>query len=369
MSKVAIGHAIPIDPGAEWVTGKRINFFGAHKTFVNAFLPRRDLQLQALRNLIENLCQEFEIPGVEKVWDNWCRYLEVHTSSEQQVIPENGAIVGTRNHLQNRKLAVNFLQQEKEVVAVTHGEVANSVMDEPPFGYSERTLCSVLVDYGDFDKNGEYNIPWLAPRQTIYRDGVLAKSTQSIKPEIEFSGLKASSGLYIPTTYHGNRLYGPFHVVEDMVYRDWQSLLFQSVDGLTFKVHPKSVSEPITGVPVEKRPLESCARDYDYLVFDYFATGAMLGLVSDKPVIYCDIGLRNLHPDFLRDLKNRCQYVKIDLSNLDRKPLTERFEEALSRRTSFGNAEMKKYVLCKSTEFSWAEMFSQLNSGKQISFA
>ncbi len=369
LSRVAIGHAVPIEPRREWLTAKWINLLGSQKPFVKAFLPRRDAQSQAFRDLIESLCKEFAIPEAHNVWDNWYRYLLTHTTSEQQSVSEHGVIVGTRNNLHNRKLAGNFLQQDREVVAVTHGEVANSAMDEPPFGYSERTLCSVLVDYGDFDVNGEYNQPWIPPRRTIYRDGVVAKHVHSPDSTIKFSETKPASGLYIPTIEHGNTLYGPFHAYEDVKYRRWQVLLTQVIEGLTYKVHPKSRAEPIRGVPLEKRPLEACIRDYDYLVFDYFATGAMLGLVSDKPVIYCDIGLRNLHEVFMKDLKTRCEYVKIDPDDLDPQAIKNRLSSALSSSKIYSNEEMRKYAFCESTEFSWTEIFWQLNSGKRINTA
>ena len=367
LSNVAIGHAVPIDLRGEWFVGKWMNFFAAQKPPVRAFLPQRDLQIEAFRDLIEVLCEEFEVSEVEKVWDNWYRYLQIHTTDEQPVISEHAVILGTRNHLQNRKLAINYLQQGKEVVAVTHGEVANSVMDEPPFGYSERTLCSVLVDYGDFDKDGNFNSPWVLPRRRIYRSSVLAKYAYRSTRAVTWPKRKNLRGLYIPTTYHGNKLYGPFHAFEDLVYRNWQSFLFDSIEGLTFKVHPKSQSEPLEGVSVEKRSLETCINNYDYLVFDYFATGALLGLVSDKPVIYCDIGLRNLHPEFLEDLKKRCEYVKIDLKEFDQKLLGERLREILLSSRSFSNEEMRKYVFCESDEFSWKGIFWQMNFGKQIS--
>ena len=369
LSKVAMGYAVPIERRREWLTSKLINLLGSQKPFVKAFLPRRDVQIQALRDLIESLCKEFEIPEAQNVWDNWRRYLSKHTTAEQLVILEHSVILGTRNNIQNRKLASNFLQQDREVVALTHGEVANSVMDEPPFGYAERTLCSVLVDYGDFDVNGDYNRPWIPPRGTIYRDGIVAKYVHSPHSTIKLPEAKSALGLYIPTINHGNTLYGPFHAYEDVKYCRWQVLLTQMIEGLTYKVHPKTRAEPIRGVSLEKRPLEACIRDYDYLVFDYFATGAMLGLVSDKPVIYCDIGLRNLDKDFVNDLKMRCEYVKIDLDNIDPRLIKKRLSNALSSPNIYSNEVMRKYVFCESTEFSWPELFWQLHSGERLSTA
>ncbi len=367
LSKVALGHAVPIDKKNEGITGKWMNLLGAQKPFVRAFLPKREIQIQALQELIHEVAREFDIPEIDAVWGNWNQHIDMHTTSKQPVISSYGVIVGTRNHLQNRKLAVNYLQQRKEVVAVTHGEVANSVMDEPPFGYSERTLCSVLVDYGDYDKDGFYNVPWVMPRRRIYRNGVIANKVYEPSSDIRFPGSRAASGLYIPTIHHGNTLYGPFHAFEDIKYREWQLKVCSLLENVTFKVHPKSRSGPIVGVPLENRSLEICIKDYDYLVFDYFATGAMLGLVTDKPVIYCDIGLRKLHPDFLYDLKNRCEYVKIDLENLDKSYLATKLSEALSSQKSFSNEGIKKYVFCKSDKFSWKEIFLRLNSGKSLS--
>ena len=367
LSKVALGQGVPIDKKYEWTTGKWMNLVGTQKPFVQAFFPKREIQIQALQGLIHDVAKEFEIPQVDAVLGNWNQHIELHTTSKQPVISLHGVIVGTRNNLQNRKLAVNYLQQRKEVVAITHGEVANSVMDEPPFGYSERTLCSVLVDYGDYDKDGFYNAPWVMPRRRIYRDGVVANKVFEPNSDIRFPGSRAASGLYIPTIHHGNTLYGPFHAFEDIKYREWQLKVCSLLENVTFKVHPKSRSGPIVGVPLENRSLEICIKDYDYLVFDYFATGAMLGLVTDKPVIYCDIGLRKLHPDFLYDLKNRCEYVKIDLENLDKSYLATKLSEALSSQKSFSNEGIKKYVFCKSDKFSWKEIFLRLNSGKSLS--
>ena len=58
--------------------------------------------------------------------------------------------------------------------------------------------------------------------------------------------------------------------------------------------------------------LEECIEDYDVLMFDFFATGAVHAIFSDKPVIYFDIGLRSLNKQFAYDLRQRCTVVNID---------------------------------------------------------
>ena len=95
----------------------------------------------------------------------------------------------------------------------------------------------------------------------------------------------------------------------------------------------------------------------------------MLGLMSAQPVIYLDIGLRNLHPKFLADLKKRCEYVKIDLQNIDEEKIATEVRNILSSTRLKTNEVIEKYVFCPSSNFSWYDLFRDLNSGKSQSRA
>ena len=366
LSHVAVGEALPFGYRQDSMVAKWINLIGNHKPFVQAFLPGHKDQIQMLHDLIMQICAFIDTPGREAIWANWHQYVSLHTTSNQRVLREQGLLLGTRNNLQNRKLATNYLQQDKEVVAVTHGEVANSVMDEPPFGYSERSLCSTLVDYGDFAQDGIFNRPWMPPEKRLYRNGPSALAAYQPSDHIVLSDRSRSRALYIPTTYTGNGLYGPFHAYEDAIYRRWQLGLFEAFPNLTFKAHPKSRSAPLEGVALDKRRLEDCIGEYDLLVFDYFATGSMLALVSDKPVIYCDIGLRRLHTDFLQDLKNRCEYVKIDLNCPIKLQLNDAILKWWSNPVRRSNEQIKRYVFCEKTVFNWIDLFRALEKGQSL---
>jgi hypothetical protein len=366
LSGVAIGEAIPFGYKKHPLIAKTINLFGAYKSDVRTYLSSHKEQVALLNELITEICKTYEIREIDNVWGNWESYIAKHSEGEQKSIRERALIIGTRNNLQNRKLAINYLQQEKEVVAITHGEVSNAVMDEPPFGYSERTLCSTLIDYGEFDCDGVYNSPLITPQRRFFRSSSVAKTLHKPSDNIVLPDRDKCRALYIPTTYCGNNLYGPFHAYEDLEYRRWQKALFNKVSKLelVFKAHPKSRAAPLENVPVEKKQLEDCIYDYDLLVFDYFATGSMLALISDRPVIYCDIGLRRLHEKFARDLNNRCEYVKIDLAT----PLVEQIEEAfsllwLSRRPR-SNRALGRYWSSVNDRFSWSDLFWNLSAGK-----
>ena len=105
---------------------------------------------------------------------------------------------------------------------------------------------------------------------------------------------------------------------------------------------------------------------YDFLVFDYFATGSMLALMSCKPVLYCDIGLRNLHPDFLEDLKKRCEYVKIDNDDQSSGELAEIIKNQCNKGVVRTNQMMKRYVFCDESKFNLGSIFLALNAGRKI---
>jgi hypothetical protein len=170
--------------------------------------------------------------------------------------------------------------------------------------------------------------------------------------------------------YAGNKVYGPFHYYEDFLYQIWQKNLFDAFPGLTFKAHPKLTSinpkskqMPIMDVKFEVRQLEDCIQDYNLFVFDRFATGAMLALMSDKCVIYFDIGLRKLHRQFELDLRERCEYAQINLANdvsTQVKTVVDRF---WSSNEISSNDAMAKYCLCSENRFSWIELIMAVSAG------
>jgi len=364
LSRVALGEALPFGYGQGQVTSKIINLLGSFKPFVRAHLPKQREQIDSLLDTVDEVCRLYEIPRRGIVRENWCRYAKFHTTEIQAPLRERGIILGTRNNLQNRKLAVNYLQQDKEVVAITHGEVSNSVMDEPPFGYSERTLCTTLIDYGDFDEDGDYNRALLNPVQRFYRSAPTVAGQYRSSSRIRRPDPSRCRTLYIPTTYSGNDLYGPFHIYEDAVYRQWQSILFEVLPRLTMKTHPQSKYEPsVPGALIERRQLEECIADYDLLVFDYFATGAVLAVMSNKPVIYFDIGLRRLAPKFATDLRDRCEYAKISLSSDMRKQCADAMEKFWSADREWSNSEIFQYSMCEEEHFHWPSLFKAVSTG------
>ena len=353
---LAIGNSLPYGYKQQWLTSRFVSLLGVFQKPVRSFLPKQRQQIDALLACIGELCSDHAVPTVGAIQDNWARYADIHTTEEQKYLNQNSIILGNRQDLQNRKLAVNFLQQDKEVVAFTHGEIASVVFDEPMYGYAERTLCSTLVEYGKQGVGEPDARVLVRPKAVLYRNSSVAKTQYRRSECIESRGLNESQVLYIPTTYVGNQIYGPFHAYEDLIYREWHSALVEAIPSLTVKVHPKSVVELQPPGQLERRWLDDCINEYDVLIVDYMATAAVLSIVSEKPIIYFDIGLRRLSEGFERDLRARSQYERIDING----NLCEQIHDCLERYSrasrSWSNINIEKYIINSDENFSWLEL-------------
>ena len=114
---VAGGHAIPFGYRQRWMLRQMLNVFLAHPDRVDGYLENRTAQLDYLQSVVTDLCRDYEIVNDSTVWKNWQHYTMLHSTDNLSVVKEKGVVLGTRNDLHNRKLAINFLQQGKEVIA------------------------------------------------------------------------------------------------------------------------------------------------------------------------------------------------------------------------------------------------------------
>jgi hypothetical protein len=95
-------------------------------------------------------------------------------------------------------------------------------------------------------------------------------------------------------------------------------------------------------------------------MLDYVATSTALAMLTDKPVIYFDIGLRRVKGDFMRVIKERCHYVKIDINgNLDLQ-LQGGISSFPSYDYCWSNLNVGKYCLLEKESFRWKDIFLTL---------
>jgi len=359
---IAAGDAVPFDFHSQWLSRKSFTLLTKYQPFVKTYLPNREHQVDTLSASVCALAERFEIPKVDHLIKNWKSYARYHTSTTQSMHKERGLILGTRVELQNRKLAINFLQQDKPVVGMTHGEITNTIFNEPLFGYAESGLCSTLIDYGDVRLRTPLNKPLTQPKRILARTSMPVQRIRK-KSEKNWKVRKISNGyLYIPTLYNGAQHYGPYRSFEDSLYVRWQSELISAVPDIAIKPHPKSIP-PSFEVKRDHRNLDRCYADYDTIILDYYSTAATLMISTHKPVIYFDIGLRNLAPDFQWVLEQRCHYVKIDWGGDLRDQIRQTLGEISNSRSFREGSDLAPFSIASQSSSKLPSIFEVLHEG------
>jgi len=344
---VAMGGGISWGYYNDAISGRLLSVLGAQQKFTRCYLPNQPEQVDALIDCVRRICSQYSIANSEIVETNWRHYSNFHTTPDQIINREKGAIVGSRMNHENRKIAINFLQQEKPVVGYTHGEICNEIMNEPAIGYAELGYCSVLVDYGDYkdDGNCTYNKPLVKPTKTIRRGSRSVRKVYRPNAAIKATTSKTENWLYVPTGYNESQYYGPFRGYTDEMYRTWQRALMQGCPNLTIKIHPKSKS--FNEGKIETRRLEQCVQDYDVLIFDYYSTAMTVGIFTDKPVVYFDIGLRQMSKQFREDLQKRVFLSQIDTRVSFDEQIRQAIEQFRQDDFEYTNIHLEKYSFAR----------------------
>jgi len=353
----SIGNALPFGYKQDYWLSKLVNLLGEHQRPVKVFIRQMDLQLDSLSDCISDICIQHAIPNYDVIRDIWLEYVRYQSTEELKPATSKILLIGSRYDLQNRKLSHNYLEQGKEVIAFTHGEIASTIFDEPMYRYGEWSLCSTLVEYGKIRLKPKHEGLMLAPKQTLYRNSKVAMSKYRQSDMILPTKLDGMKLLYIPTTYVGDEVYGPYHSYADSVYWEWHSAILRVVPSVVFKTHPKSRGSMRAPGPEDRRWLDDCINEYDVLIVDYVATSTVVAMLSDKPVLYFDIGLRRLAQDFQEVVKERCHYISVDINgNLDQQ-LQEGIASFSLAKCCWSNLKLTQYCFSKNTSFHWRDIF------------
>ena len=360
---LGLGQAIPMFSGRDKLEKIMLSVLGFSHSWSEAYLARREEQIGYLSDVIYEICTKYSIGNSDEIISNWVRYVQVHTTSHQKKIPQHSVVLGTRCQLHNRKLAFNYLQQNKQVWGFTHGEVTNAVFDEPTFSYADCSFCTVLVDYGDPHSFGKFNSPLIEPKKVVRRTSATVKKIVSQTDSIDYFPKSSSRLLYIPTMYSANKLYGPFRNIEDEKYREWQKIILDNFPDLTVKTHPKSLVQWSYKCKTELRSLTECMSKYDGIILDYCSTASTLAFSTDRPILYFDLGLRNLTSVYKNDVKKRCHYIEVSTIS-DSERVKKEICETLKNQSRKSNTQMIKYSI--TTNSSNSILLDILQSNKHL---
>ena len=133
--------------------------------------------------------------------------------------------------------------------------------------------------------------------------------------------------MYVPTSFSGTNRDGPFRDLHDIAYCLWQESMLNYVlkiinpKQLIRKRHKKENGEFNFKVnkikQLHKSDLLDVMDETEVFIFDYPTTAFAYAAATNKPIIYFDIGLRNLMPDALESIKDRCIYVKGNVEDVE----------------------------------------------------
>ncbi len=295
------------------------------------FVPNFSDQVDFLSSHLESaLSPSFESPQVLKRIIKVCLNHATASISNEDRSPNLNAdflILGSGYELENRMIASVAKRQNIPVVNVIHGE-GYGIYDEPGFGiFGEHMFSDYLLGYGagailnknQFSFEQNTNLKYIESNADT-----IIKSYDG--PEVIQPPSRKINYYYFPTSYRGSQhRFGPFQDLPDALYIEWQNLLAKLFnDKLTMKLHPKEkysfLSELIKIRKIKKSYAEIEDR-VDVFIFDYIGTAFNQACATNKPVVYFDLGLRNISEHALSKIKKRTIYF--DLRKEEVPTLTE----------------------------------------------
>lgn len=251
-------------------------------------------------------------------------------------------IVGTNMSINNRLVSAIFLQEKSnKVISINHANYPFYIYKEP-IREIEYSFCTDYISFGNYNfskklKKSIFNLPKFhfisSPQiENIYKSKKIDKINLVKNPKY----------LYVSNQFNKNHRYGPFRDMDDEIYYNFQKKLLSTFKNIDIKNHPKNFINYFKAKPLlKKKNFDQILHLYDVYIFDYFSTAFSTAVATNKPIIYFDIGLRNLEKDALDLIKKRVYYFKI---NLD-KP--------------FGDQIKKSLLILKKNNYTKKNLFTQ----------
>jgi len=295
--------------------GRRSQF----ETNTICYIPNQYEQLDFLYETIKDILSSLGMNDSEPLALSFINYVRIHLTDEPvEKTKGDYLLCGSMSCLVARINACNYKMQGKIVIALSHDKSSFTKYNEPVVGYGELSYCDYYLDVGNAHniKKLQHVVPLQKMPIIRYFSNKLIREKFNKKAIIKYKAINKSLKIcYLPTGFSGANRYGPFRDYDDSVYIRWQKNLMDHGLNITYKSHPTLKNSPdwIKQYPVDNRPLEKCMDDYDLFIIDFFGTAQAYAAATDKPIIFFDIGLRNMNVEYRKALENRCFFHSIDI--------------------------------------------------------
>jgi hypothetical protein len=233
-------------------------------------------------------------------------------------------VTGTLGEFGTRLTALTAMARGVPVLTIHHG-AQYMIWDEPYYELYEGFLPDFKIVYGDPQRQREtravtspVNVRGSETRLFPRTDKTIRR-LHSTAPISALESLQSKSVLYLASEFESVR-YGPFRDVHPSTYRAWQHKLLAWLRDQTgtepgVRLHPKRPSthfDPL-GYPLNTGDLFQAIDQADVLVVDYPTTSLPMAAATSKPVLYFDLGLRQLFPAAIEAIEARCVTATTDI--------------------------------------------------------
>ena len=291
-------------------------------------LPKLNEQLELLREQIISIMEKnhyfFSADLMSTLIDSHIR-ADCSEGYPNVQLDSDVLLLRCGNELQNRMLSIAAMQKDIPVVNIIHGE-GFGVYDEPIASeYGEQMYSSAILGYGGRITSIQDTYKFKLKKGLHYIPSNGVNVYKYYQPE--FSGVKHSNKInyfYYPTTLRGaSHRFGPYMDMADSLYLLWQESIFELFgDSIKIKAHPKEKykeSYSFSEVESVDGSFEELLGQIDVFVFDFIGTAFNEACATQKPVVYFDLGIKNINSDALGRIKERTIYfdVKDGMPTLD----------------------------------------------------
>ena len=263
-----------------------------------------------MKSTINNVSNKYNLSLNEYKIEAFISYVRQFIIA-RDITCEEGLITGTNLNINSRILSANRIVNSKKVIASDHSLLGLKIVNEPFCEYGE---FAFITDYFDNRKSviEDKNIRF-TPNIHIHNNSI---NLREIPKNIDRNKKKLKY-IYIPTSFAGNYLYGPYRNFEDKLYSKWQlyMLNFYSDLDITVKAHPKSKGDIkyADTLNVIYGSVEEELKNYDVIILDYISSAFATSMLSSLPVVYFDLSIRDINRSASSDIKESCYYYKINL--------------------------------------------------------
>jgi len=319
---------------------------------LNLYLEDWDYQIDILKDLLSNICDLINIcDKKDNFINNFIAYVNSYKSDKKVLLEKNSyLLINSNMSIQNRINSITFIQNNKKIISLGHGEHSIQVFDEPIISYGELSYTTDYITYGQNIVQLESTI-FKTPKIYYRNSNKILK--YFVNKKIKFRTLdKTVKVLYVPTSFSGNIRYGPYRDIEDKDYAKWQKALLNNDYNITYKEHLNiNYKIDFRIDKLETKQLTEVMHKYDIYILDYISTASALLFATNKPIIFFDIGLRNLDKEVNNDFKNRVFLQKINLDSNLNNQISNTFNHYNNNNNKqYINTYTQKYSIDKNNE-------------------